>query len=72
MIETRTGYLLAALRTEPGPVTTHRAEEILAASPYSAHRNSARRSLRSLTRAGYLTAHDTAGRRTYTPTGVAA
>ncbi|MFE1903848.1 hypothetical protein ACFW96_09270 [Streptomyces gardneri] len=72
MTETRTGYLLAAIQDEPGPVTTHRAEEILAASPYSHHRNSARRSLRSLTRAGHLTATDDHGRRTYTPTGLAA
>ncbi|WP_406056291.1 hypothetical protein OG462_09245 [Streptomyces sp. NBC_01077] len=69
MTETRTSYLLAAIQTEPQPVTTHRAEEILSGSPYSHHRNSARRSLRSLTRAGHLTATDDHGRRTYTPTG---
>lgn len=72
MDETRTAYLLAALRAEHAPVTTHRAEELLAASPYSAHRNSARKSLRSLTRRGLLVATDHAGRRTYTPTGATA
>lgn len=72
MTETRTGYLLAAIQAEPEPVTTHRAEEILSGSPYSAHRNSARKALRTLTRRGHLAAHDTAGRRTYTPTGAAA
>lgn len=67
MTETRTGYLLAAIRAEAAPVTTHRAEQLLAASPFSHHRNSARKSLRTLTRTGHLIAHDEAGRRTYSP-----
>ncbi|MBP2583353.1 hypothetical protein J3A78_003831 [Streptomyces sp. PvR006] len=65
MITTRTGYLLAAIQTEAGPITTHRAEELLATSPFSHHRNSARKSLRTLTRTGQLIAHDDGGRRTY-------
>ncbi|MFF5977149.1 hypothetical protein ACFY7C_37255 [Streptomyces sp. NPDC012769] len=72
MTETRTGYLLAAIQDEQQPVTTHRAEEILAASPYSAHRNSARKSLRTLTRRGLLATTNHDGRRTYTPTGATA
>lgn len=68
MIETRTAYLLAALQQTPGPVTTQQAERLLAASGFSCHRNSARKSLRTLVRTGDLTAVDTAGRRTYTAT----
>jgi hypothetical protein len=64
--DTRTTYLLAALQAQPGPVTTADAEQLLAASPFSCHRNSARKSLRSLVRTGELTAVDRAGRRTYT------
>jgi hypothetical protein len=62
---TRTGYLLAAIQTSGSPVTTQQAEQLLAASPFSSHRNSARKSLRTLTRDGLLTATDTNGRRTY-------
>jgi hypothetical protein len=63
--ETRTAYLYAALAAAPGPVTTHDAEQLLATSPFSCHRNSARKSLRTLTRDGLLTARDENGRRTY-------
>ncbi|MGW1939012.1 hypothetical protein [Streptomyces goshikiensis] len=62
---TRREWLLAAIQREPGPVTTHRAEELLAASPFSCHRNSARKSLRALARDGELVAVDDSGRRTY-------
>jgi hypothetical protein len=63
--DTRTGYLLAALQAQPGPVTTADAEQLLATSPFSCHRNSARKSLRTLTRDGLLTARNENGRRTY-------
>lgn len=62
---TRREWLLAAIAAEPGPVTTHRAEEILAASPFSHHRNSARKSLRSLVADGALVPVDLDGRRAY-------
>lgn len=65
MTETRTAYLYAAIQAETGPVTTHRAEQVLATSPFSSHRNSARKSLRTLVRDGLLVAHDENGRRTY-------
>ncbi|MER7815589.1 hypothetical protein [Streptomyces sp. NPDC096153] len=62
---TRTDWLYAELPDKP--VTTHDAEQLLAASPFSCHRNSARRSLRTLTRAGLLVCKkDAAGRRKYT------
>lgn len=64
--DTRTNYLLTALQAQPGPVTTADAEQLLATSPFSCHRNSARKSLRSLVRTGALTATDDNGRRTYT------
>lgn len=60
---TRRGWLLAALPA--GPVSTHDAERLLATSPFSCHRNSARKALRSLVRDGSLVARDEAGRRTY-------
>ncbi|MFE9845833.1 hypothetical protein [Streptomyces goshikiensis] len=65
---TRREWLLAAIQREPGPVTTHRAEQLLTDSPFSHHRNSARKSLRSLTRDGALVAVDASGRRAYRPT----
>lgn len=60
---TRSAWLLAALPDRP--VCTQDAERLLATSPFSCHRNSARKSLRTLTRAGLLTARDANGRRTY-------
>lgn len=66
---TRTAWLLAAIQREGGTWTTQRAELLLADCPVSCHRNSARRSLRSLVRSGHLAPVDGAdGRRTYTPT----
>ncbi|MFE5771407.1 hypothetical protein ACFQ7O_23940 [Streptomyces sp. NPDC056485] len=62
---TRRGFLLAAVRNAPGPVTTQWAENVLAASPYSCHRNSARKTLRSLVAEGELLALEENGRRTY-------
>lgn len=70
---TRRGWLAAAITTEPAPVTTHRAAQLLAASPWpTAGRNTARKDLRALASRGLLAAVDTAGRRTYTPIGDAA
>ncbi|MBL1107386.1 hypothetical protein JK361_22730 [Streptomyces sp. 5-8] len=66
---TRRGWLLAAIQRETAPITTQRAAQILAASPWgTAGRNTARKDLRALSSRGFLTAVETAGRRTYFPT----
>ncbi|MEU8537101.1 hypothetical protein [Streptomyces parvulus] len=63
---TRRGYLLAAITADGRPVTTALAEQLMADSPWaSTGRNTARKDLRGLAKAGLLTACDTAGRRTY-------
>ncbi|MEE4489369.1 hypothetical protein [Streptomyces sp. BE230] len=70
---TRRTWLATAVRSEPAPVTTHRAAQLLAASPWgTAGRNTARKDLRALTARGLLAAVDTDGRRAYTPIGDAA
>lgn len=70
---TRRAWLATAITTEAAPVTTHRAAQLLAGSPWaSAGRNTARKGLRALTARGVLAAVDTDGRRTYTPIGDAA
>ncbi|MGW1463883.1 hypothetical protein ACWCPT_05945 [Streptomyces sp. NPDC002308] len=70
---TRRAWLATAIVAEPGPVTTQQAALLLAGSPWpTAGRNTARKDLRALTARGVLAADDSAGRRTYTPTGVAA
>ncbi|MFJ8345116.1 hypothetical protein ACIQ9J_01815 [Streptomyces sp. NPDC094153] len=51
---TRRAYLLAAIRAAGRPVRTGDAERLLAASPWSCHRNTARKDLRGLARAGHL------------------
>lgn len=66
MPDTATTYLLAAIRAAGGPVYTSDAARMLAASGRSCHRNTARKKIRTLTRAGHLTAlMDDAGRRVY-------
>lgn len=66
---TTRAYLLGAIRAAGQPVRTADAERILAASPLSCHRNTARKRLRGLTRAGLLTVTtDEAGRYVYSPT----
>ncbi|NUS79124.1 MAG: hypothetical protein HOV70_23390 [Streptomyces sp.] len=63
---TRRTYLLAAIAADGRPVTTQLAEQLMADSPWpTARRNTTRKDLRGLARAGLLTACDTAGRRTY-------
>lgn len=65
LITTR-GYLLDAIRAAGRPVRTGDAERILAASPCSSHRNTARKALRGLARTGFLTPDvDEDGRRVY-------
>lgn len=65
----RRGWLLAAIQRETTPITTQRAAQILAASPWaSTGRNTARKDLRALSSRGFLTVADVAGRRCYTPT----
>ncbi|WP_097922062.1 hypothetical protein [Streptomyces sp. wa1063] len=66
---TRRAWLAVAVQQEPAPVTTHRAAELLTASPWpSSGRNTARKDLRALVARGVLAAVDTAGRRAYTTT----
>ncbi|MFD8407211.1 hypothetical protein ACFV1G_21300 [Streptomyces anulatus] len=66
---TRRAWLAVAVQAEPAPVTTHRAAELLTASPWpSSGRNTARKDLRALAARGFLAAVDTAGRRAYTTT----
>ncbi|MFD4257774.1 hypothetical protein ACFWR9_09080 [Streptomyces sp. NPDC058534] len=61
----RRQYLLAAIQTDGRPVTTSLAAQLMADSPWaSTGRNTARKDLRGLTRAGLLTATD-GPRRTY-------
>ncbi|MFH8797087.1 hypothetical protein [Streptomyces sp. NPDC017941] len=66
---TRRAWLLVAIQGEPGPISTGRAEQLLAATGWSCHRNTARKDLRSLAARGLLRPVDADGRRTYTPTG---
>ncbi|MEV0915457.1 hypothetical protein AB0I93_14450 [Streptomyces sp. NPDC049967] len=65
---TRRAWLATAVQAEAAPVTTHRAAQLLAGSPWaSAGRNTARKDLRALCSRGLLLAHDADnGRRTYT------
>ncbi|MFF8656763.1 hypothetical protein [Streptomyces huasconensis] len=65
---TRRDWLLAAIQREPGPITTGRAEQLLATTSWSCHRNTARKDLRALTRRGALRPVDTDGRRAYQTT----
>lgn len=62
-------WLARTIAAAPGAWTTQRAEQALARSPYSCHRNTARKDLRALTARGVLTATDRDGRRYYTPKG---
>ncbi|QJT04403.1 hypothetical protein G9272_32315 [Streptomyces asoensis] len=65
----RRTYLLAAIQADGQPVTTARAEWLLAASPWpTAGRNTARKDLRALAARGFLAPQDASGRRTYFPT----
>ncbi|MFH9610474.1 hypothetical protein [Streptomyces sp. NPDC017448] len=66
---TRRAWLATAVQAEPAPVTTRRAAELLAVSPWpSSGRNTARKDLRALAARGVLAAVDAAGRRAYTTT----
>ncbi|MFB7461224.1 hypothetical protein [Streptomyces sp. NPDC056188] len=63
---TRRGYLLDAIRAAGQPVTTAQAEQLMAGSPWpTAGRNTVRKDLRGLARAGLLTAAKAKGRRFY-------
>lgn len=64
---TRRAQLLAAIRRHGRPVTNELAQQLLAGTwtPYG--RNTARKDLRGLARAGHLTAADVQGRRIYHP-----
>jgi hypothetical protein len=66
-ILTRRGHLLAAIRTHGRPVTAGLAAHLLAGTWPTYGRNTARKDLRGLARAGHLTAADVDGRRIYHP-----
>ncbi|MET8475383.1 hypothetical protein ABZY90_19795 [Streptomyces sp. NPDC006422] len=70
---TRRGYLYAAIRAAGRPVTAAHAVALMHGSPWpTTGRNTTRKDLRGLARAGLLVADDTGGRRTYslnTPPG---
>lgn len=69
-VVTRRAWLATAIQGTAAPVTTQRAAELLAVSPWpTAGRNTARKDLRALVQRGFLIAADTDGRRTYTPKG---
>ncbi|MGW2550637.1 hypothetical protein [Streptomyces sp. NPDC001635] len=62
----RRTYLLAAIHADGRPVTTQRAEQLLADSPWPTYgRRTAWKDLRALAKRGHLTAVDIDGRRTY-------
>jgi hypothetical protein len=66
---TSRAFLLAAIRAAGAPVRTSDAERMLSDSSWSCHRNTARKRLRTLTRAGLLAAGtDDKGHRVYAPT----
>ncbi|MFG2372611.1 hypothetical protein ACGFY9_14170 [Streptomyces sp. NPDC048504] len=65
---TRRRLLLAAIHDHGRPLTTQLAAQMLAGTWESYGRNTARKDLRGLTRAGLLTAVDIDGRRVYHPT----
>lgn len=63
---TRRQYLYAAIQADGHPITTARAARLMADSPWpTTGRNTTRKDLRGLHRAGLLAATDTDGRRTY-------
>ncbi|MFD9763230.1 hypothetical protein ACFWXI_06760 [[Kitasatospora] papulosa] len=66
----RRAWLARVIAAAPGVWTTQRAEHALAASPFSCHRNTARKDLRALVARGVLVAADRNGRRIYTPAPV--
>ena len=63
----RRDCLLKAIAAHGRPVTTGLAEQLLVGTWPTYGRNTARKDLRGLTRAGHLTAADIDGRRLYTP-----
>ncbi|MFD5058219.1 hypothetical protein [Streptomyces sp. NPDC058394] len=67
---TRRTWLATAVTAEPTPITTQRAAQLPAASPWpTSGRNTARKDLRALTARGVLAAvDDINGRRVYLPT----
>lgn len=65
----RRTWLLDAIRRQDRPVSTADAARLLADSPWpTAGRNTARKTLRVLTRCGDLRSGDIDGRRLYIPT----
>ncbi|MEV5957240.1 hypothetical protein AB0M11_26325 [Streptomyces sp. NPDC051987] len=62
---TRRGHLLAAIRAYGRPVTTQLAAQLLAGTWPTYGRNTARKDLRGLARAGLLTPADIDDRRLY-------
>lgn len=66
---TRRAYLLAAIQQHGRPVTTALAEQLMTGSPWpTTGRNTTRKDLRGLARAGLLATADIDHRRIYHPT----
>lgn len=62
----RRAYLLAAIRADGRPVTSHLATQLMTDSSWpTTGRNTARKDLRALVASGQLLAKDDGGRRTY-------
>ncbi|MFE9125082.1 hypothetical protein ACFYOF_06600 [Streptomyces sp. NPDC007148] len=62
----RRAYLLAAIRADGRPVTTNGAAQLMDDSPWpTSGRNTTRKDLRGLAKAGLLTVQVTDGRHTY-------
>jgi len=68
----RRSYLATAIQRETGPWTTARVQALYAASPWAAHRNTARKDVRAAVRAGLLVPAPGTGNRTYTRKDAAA
>ncbi|MFD8075860.1 hypothetical protein ACFV3E_24790 [Streptomyces sp. NPDC059718] len=63
---TRRTVLADAIRSQAGPWTSTRAMGINAAAGFSGHRNTARKDLRAMVRAGVLVPATAVGNRAYT------
>ncbi|MEV8396332.1 hypothetical protein [Streptomyces niveus] len=63
--DTRRSYLAAAIHAAGHPVTTEQAVQLLDGSPWATGRNTIRKQLGGLAKAGVLTSKTVKGRRVY-------